>query len=176
MAHGYLLHQFFSKVSNKRQDKYGGNIENRTKLLEEISKNLRKIWPKNKLLGARITGSDRLKKGNDVKDAIFLIKKLERIGFDYICISSGGILPKTNLKKFRGFNTDVAKMLKKKTRMKIRTSGNISDLNYADLIIRKKFTDLVCIGRKFISDPYFLLRNKIMRKKKIIPNQYKRCF
>ncbi len=177
MAHGYLLHQFFSKVSNKRNDKYGGSLENRTKLLIEIAKDIRKIWPRKKILGARITGSDRLKEGNNVDDSIFLSKKLEKIGFDYICISSGGILPKTNLKQKKGFNIDIAKIIKKKTKMKIRTSGNITDINYANLLVKKKFVDLICIGRKFISDPNFLLKNKnFHNKKKSIPNPYIRCF
>ena len=62
MAHGYLLHQFFSPISNKRKDFYGGSLKNRCRYLLEIFKTVRKVWPKNKLLGARITGSDNLKK------------------------------------------------------------------------------------------------------------------
>ena len=177
MAHGYLLHQFFSKISNHRNDKYGGTLENRSRILIEISKSIRKLWPKEKILGARITGSDRLKNGNHVKDAIYLAKKLEKIGFDYICVSSGGILPKTNLKQKKGYNVDIAKILKKKTKMKIRTSGNIKDINYANHLIKKKYIDLVCMGRKLISTPNYLINYmRLNEKKKIIPNQYKRCF
>ena len=177
MAHGYLLHQFFSKISNKREDLYGGSLENRTRLLVEISKSVRKLWPKNKILGARITGSDRLKNGNHINDAIFLSKKLEKIGFDYICVSSGGILPKTNLKMKKGYNVDLAKILKKRTKMIVRTSGNIKDVNYSNQLIKKNFVDLVCMGRKFISDPNYLIKyTKPNEKIKIIPNQYKRCF
>ncbi len=177
MAHGYLLHEFFSKVSNHRNDKYGGSLENRTRLLVEISKSIKKLWPKEKILGARITGSDRLKNGNHIEDAIFLAKKLEKIGFDYICVSSGGILPKTNLKQKKGYNIDVAKILKKKTKMIVRTSGNIRDINYANFLIKKKFVDLICMGKKLISDPTYLINYiKPNEKKKIIPNQYKRCF
>ncbi len=138
---------------------------------------IKKLWPKEKILGARITGSDRLKNGNHIEDAIFLTKKLEKIGFDYICVSSGGILPKTNLKQKKGYNIDVAKILKKKTKMIVRTSGNIKDINYATFLIRKKFVDLICMGRKFISDPTYLINyTKVKEKKIIIPNQYKRCF
>lgn len=177
MAHGYLLHQFFSKISNKREDVYGGSLENRTRLLEEISKDIRKIWPKKKILGARITGSDRLKDGNNTKDAIFLTRKLQKIGFDYICVSSGGILSKTDLKHKKGFNVDIAKIIKKKTKLKVRTSGNISDINYSNFLIKKKYVDLVCIGRKFISEPNFLIKNENLKKEKnLIPKQYIRCF
>ena len=95
MAHGYLLHQFFSPISNKRNDIYGGDLENRSRLLLEIGTIIRKIWPSNRILGARITGTDHLNGGVGISDAIYLTKKLKKIGFDYISVSSGGILPKT---------------------------------------------------------------------------------
>lgn len=176
MAHGYLLHQFFSKISNKRQDKYGGNLEKRTKLLIEISKKIREIWPNKKLLGARITGSDRLKNGNNIHDAIYLSKELKKVGFDYVCVSSGGVIPKTNLKIKNGFNIDLAKIIKKKSKIMVRTSGMINNVNFADKLIKNKYVDLICIGRKFISEPNFLVKqmNKKL-KQKLIPNQYKRC-
>ena len=97
MAHGYLLHEFFSPVSNKRKDIYGGTLENRCKLLVEIIKEIRKIWPKNKILGARITATDHLKNGININQAVYFVKQLEKIGLNYVCVSSGGILTKTNL-------------------------------------------------------------------------------
>ncbi len=176
MAHGYLLHQFFSKISNKRIDKYGGNLEKRTKLLTEISEEIRKVWPKKKILGARITGSDRLKKGNDIKDAIYLTKKLKKIGFDYVCVSSGGIIPKTNLKIKNGFNVDLAKIIKKQCKIIVRTSGMINSVNFANKLIKDKYIDLICIGRKFVSEPNFLIKQMNKKiKQELIPNQYKRC-
>jgi 2,4-dienoyl-CoA reductase-like NADH-dependent reductase (Old Yellow Enzyme family) len=176
MAHGYLLHQFFSKISNKRSDRYGGNLEKRVKLLIEISEAIRKVWPKKKILGARITGSDRLKKGNDVEDAIYLTNKLKKIGFNYVCVSSGGIIPKTNLKIKNGFNVDLAEKIKKKSKIIVRTSGKINNIDFANKLIKNKCVDLICIGKKFISEPNFLLKQMDKRlKKKLIPNQYKRC-
>ena len=70
MAHGYLLHQFLSPISNKRLDEYGSNRKNRTKLPLEIASEIRKIWPKNKILGARITATDHLDDGINLKDSI----------------------------------------------------------------------------------------------------------
>ena len=95
MAHGYLLHQFFSKISNHRKDKYGGTLENRCRFPLEISEKIRKEWPTNRILGARITGSDYIYGGNTLKEAIYLTKELEKIGFDYVCVSAGGIKTKT---------------------------------------------------------------------------------
>ena len=115
MAHGYLLHQFFSQISNKRDDKYGGNLKNRSRLLLEISKEIRRIWPDNKILGARVTGSDNLKGGIRIEDSIFLCKQLKKIGLDYVAVTSGGIIPKTNMKFFPGYQVKLAYKIKKKS-------------------------------------------------------------
>lgn len=177
MAHGYLLHQFFSNISNKRKDLYGGNLINRTRLLIEVASKVRSQWPKSRILGARITGSDRLEKGIKPKDAYYLVKELEKVGFDYICVSSGGIKTKTKLNiKKDCFNVDIARNIKKKTSLLIRCSGRI-DYNHATKLINSKKIDLICVGREFIKNPNWLI--KVLKNNgndKIIPNQYKRCF
>jgi len=173
MAHGYLLHEFFSPISNKRKDKYGGNLENRIRLLIEIAQIIRKIWPKEKILGARITAYDHMEKGISISESKYLAKKLEDIGFNYICISSGGIVSKTKLKSFKGFRVNLASKIKKNLRIKIRTSGMIDDLNFAKKIIDKKRCDFVAIGRKFLLDPNWLQKS-ISKNKFQIPHQYKR--
>ena len=96
MAHGYLLHQFFSPISNRRNDEYGGNLVNRMRLLKEIAKEVRKVWPRNKILGARITGTDHVKNGLSIKDAINdvylveltkVIDRLKELSEDWAAIS-----------------------------------------------------------------------------------------
>ena len=79
MAHGYLLHQFISPISNKRKDIYGGNLKNRLRFPTSIIKNVRKIWPKNKILGARITATDHLKNGINLQESIFFVKENKSI-------------------------------------------------------------------------------------------------
>ncbi len=176
MAHGYLLHQFFSPISNKRTDFYGGDLLGRSKLLLEIARSIRKIWPISRILGARITGSDRLKNGIDIKDSIYLSKKLEEIGFDYICVSSGGIQTKTNLNnKIKGYNIDLAKKIKKKIKIFVTSCGNLSDINFSDNLIKSKKIDFVTVARSFVKNNNYLILNKKFKRKIKIPNQYLRC-
>lgn len=177
MAHGYLLHQFFSPVSNIRKDEYGGNLQNRCRFLLEVAKKVRELWPKEKILGARVNGQDWLKNGSKLKDCIYLTKELKKIGFDYVCVSSGGILPKTNVVHKTGYQVKFAKKIKKEAKMITKTTGMIKDLRHANKIIVDKNADLVAFGRKFINSPYWLIKEMKKLKKTIqIENQYKRCF
>jgi 2,4-dienoyl-CoA reductase-like NADH-dependent reductase (Old Yellow Enzyme family) len=177
MAHGYLLHQFMSPISNHRKDKYGGSLENRCRLLIEIGKLIRKVWPKNKCLGARITGTDHLKNGLNYNDCIYLSKKLEKIGFDYICVSSGGIIPKTNMKFGMGFRMRISKKIKENTSMKVRTSGMLNKIDLINRGIKEKKIDFVAVGRLFLKNPRWIYENlNIIKYKNIIPPQYLRGY
>jgi len=164
MAHGYLLHQFLSPISNNREDGYGGSKINRFKLPLEIAKITRKIWPKDKILGARITGSDHLPKGISLKESVDLCKELEKIGFDYVCVSSGGIITKTKLKFKNFFRINFAKEIKKKTKLKVGITGITNDFRIADKYLKKKIIDNIFVGRPFLSNPFFLYKDKYLLK------------
>ena len=177
MAHGYLLHQFFSPISNKRNDSYGGNIHNRARALLEIVKDVRQVWPKGKILGARITGEDWVVGGITVDDAIWLAKELKHNGLDYVCVSSGGIKPKTKLILKPGYQVHLAKEIKKQTGIITRTAGLIKNLNHASEIIESGSADLVAFGRKFVSEPTWLINEMLQRKRETpLPKQYLQCF
>ena len=177
MAHGYLIHQFLSPVSNKREDRYGGNLKNRIRFALDISKKVRNIWPKNKILGARITGSDHLKDGINIQEAVYLAKNLKKIGFDYVCVSSGGILTKTNLKSYTGFRLKFASIIKKRVGIKTRCSGLLENLDYSEKALKSKKVDLIAIGRNFIKDSSFIFKYaKKTGKINFIDKQYGRCF
>lgn len=177
MAHGYLLHQFFSPISNKRTDKYGGILENRCRFLCEVFKAVRSVWPKKKILAARVNGYDWLPNGSSINDCIYLVNKLKKIGIDYVCVTSGGILPKTNIKFKKGYQVHLARLIKQNTGVLTRTSGNITSLKQANNIFSKKKADLINIARKFINSPTWLIKELIKNKKKLkISNPYLRCF
>ena len=175
MAHGYLLHQFFSPISNRRNDEYGGNLVNRMRLLKEIAKEVRKVWPRNKILGARITGTDHVKNGLSIKDAILLAKELKKIGFDYISVSSGGILPLTKMQQYEAFRVKMAKKIKNASKIITTTSGMITDHKISQNIIKNKKIDFITIARIIIKNPRWIVQ--FAKKNKVndyIPKQYKR--
>ena len=175
MAHGYLLHQFFSPISNHRIDNYGGNFNNRSRLLMEITSEIRKIWPKNKILGARITGTDHSKNGLSIKDSIMLAKKLKKAGLDYISVSSGGIIPLTNMKQSEGFRSKIASKIKDESKITTTTSGMFTKHSTVIKLIKYKKLDFITIARIIIKNPRWIY--ELAKKEKLnsfIPDQYKR--
>jgi len=175
MAHGYLLHQFFSPVSNKRTDEYGGKFENRSRLLLEIAAELRKLWPRDKILGARITGSDHLKKGTSINDACLLAKKLKKIGLDYVSVSSGGILPITKMKQSEAFRLKMAIKIKEYSKITTTMTGMITNPKIVKEIINKKKIDFITIARIIIKNPRWIFQlAKKSKNENIIPKQYRR--
>ena len=177
MAHGYLLHQFFSPISNLRKDQYGQNLNNRCKLHLQIIQAIKKINVKNKNIGARITGTDHLNNGITIKDSIYLVKKLKKSGLNYVCVSSGGILPKTNMKFKEGFRVEMAKKIKRSCKILTRTSGLITSEKLLNNSLRNNSIDMVAVGRKLIRDKMWIYKiAKNEKFKKITPSQYLRCF
>jgi len=177
MAHGYLLHQFFSPISNRRKDEYGGSLDNRCKLLIEIATEVRKIWPGGKILGARITGKDWMEGGITIEDSVRLVRKLKDQGLDYVCVSSGGVVPKTNMIFKPGYQVHLAREIKKRTGIITRTAGMITNYSQASEIIENGSADLVALARKFINDPTWLIHDIKDKNGGVdLPNQYKRCY
>lgn len=175
MAHGYLIHQFLSSICNERQDEYGGSLKKRCNFAIEITKKIRSITPKNKFVGARITGSDHLKNGIDIDDSLFLIKKLKELNVKYICVSSGGIISKTNLNnKKKGFRVEITKQIKKRVKnILIGTTGRLGNISNIKKYIFDKKIDLAFVGRPFLKNSNWLFKNPI---KNDIPKQYLRAF
>ena len=172
MAHGYLLHQFFSPISNKRNDSYGGSLKNRCKFLLSVSEMVRTVWPEDKVLGASVTGTDWLDGGSTIEDCVYLTQELKDIGFDYVCVSSGGILPVTNLPNNEPkYQVHLSREIKKSVYILTKTAGCITTMKQVDDILKSGSADMVAIGRQIIQNPTWLYDNE-----KLIPIQYKKCF
>ena len=179
MAHGYLIHQFLSPISNNRIDEYGGSSQKRLNLALKITKKVKKLCKSKIILGARITGEDHVNKGLGLGDAINLSKKLEKHGVNYICVSSGGINTKTKMRKNpRPQRLKISKEIKKKTRsILIGATGNMGNITKLNNSILKKEIDFAFIGRPFLRNSNWLIEyfSKI-GKKILVPNQYSRSF
>ena len=148
-AHGYLLHQFLSPLSNQRTDSYG---RDRSKFPLEVAAAVREAWPKERALGARITGSDWAEGGIVPEDAVAYARELKRIGFDYLCVSSGG-LPQSRIKVEPNYQVPFAEAVKKAVDVKVRAVGMIADPDQAAEIVESGRADMVAMARAFLDDP-----------------------
>jgi NADPH2 dehydrogenase len=149
-AHGYLLHQFLSPVSNRRSDGYG---RDRMKFPLEVARAVREVWPREKALGARISGNDWLDGGLGPEDAVAYARELERAGFDYVCVSSGGLASHARLNLGPGYQVPFAHRVKQSVKMKVRTVGMIADAGQAEAIIAEGKADMVAMARAFLDNP-----------------------
>jgi len=152
-AHGYLLHEFLSPLSNRRGDRYGGSLENRMRAPLEMAQALRAAWPKELCLGARITASDWIEGGFEAADAVAYAKELARIGFDYVCVSSGGLVPQARIKVGPGYQVPFAEKVKKGAPLAVRAVGMIADPEQAEAIVSGGKADMVALARGFLDNP-----------------------
>ncbi len=157
-AHGYLLHQFLSPLSNQRTDQYGGSFENRTRLLREIVTAVRGIWPDNLPLLVRISATDWVEGGWDVEQSLELVRQLLFLGVDLIDCSSGGTAPHARIPLGAGYQTCFAEQIRRETGGKSGAVGMITAPAQADHIIRSGQADLVLLARELLRDPYWPLR------------------
>jgi 2,4-dienoyl-CoA reductase-like NADH-dependent reductase (Old Yellow Enzyme family) len=153
MAHGYLLHQFLSPLSNLRADEYGGSLEGRMKFPLEVFKKVSKVWANGKFLGARITGMDWLDGGIEIGEAVALAENLKLLGADYVCVSSGGIIPITNMVPVPMYQVPLANTIKKTTGICTRAVGLITNYEQAESVIASEMADLVALGRGLLRNP-----------------------
>ena len=174
-THGYLFHQFLSQISNKREDKYGGNLENRMRFPLEVFAAIKNVLPKDFPIGMRITGTEWEKDGIIESDAIIFAQELEKIGCHYVCVSSGGNTPNPQIPIGPHYQVHLAKMIKDNTNMIIRAVGMISDPKKANDIIINKDADMVAMARAFLSNPRWVWdAAKILNHPIDVPPQYAR--
>ena len=154
-AHGYLLHEFFSPVSNQRDDAYGGSLENRMRYLREVAQAVRAAVPHPTALAARITASDWIDGGVTLEDALALAKALKADGLDYLCVSSGGLTSDARNPSKPGYNTDLSARIRSEAGIPCRVVGLIVDPHQAEAIIAEGKSDLVALGRAMLDNPHW---------------------
>jgi 2,4-dienoyl-CoA reductase-like NADH-dependent reductase (Old Yellow Enzyme family) len=158
-AHGYLIHEFLSPISNRRGDGYGGPFENRTRLLKEVVSGIREVWPESKPLIVRLSVTDWVEpEGWTIEQSVELAKILHKMGVDLIDCSSGGLIPGIKIPIGPGYQTSLAEKVKEESGIPTGAVGMITSAVQADHIIRSQQADMVFIGREFLRDPSFPLR------------------
>jgi 2,4-dienoyl-CoA reductase-like NADH-dependent reductase (Old Yellow Enzyme family) len=157
-AHGYLINQFLSPLSNKRTDEYGGSFENRIRLLLLIIESVKTVWPAELPLFVRISSTDWIPGGWTIEDSISLAKVLQTKGIDLIDCSSGGISPDAKIELSPGYQVSFAEQIKKQTGIMTGAVGLITESLQAEKIIEQEQADIVLLARELLRNPYFPLR------------------
>jgi 2,4-dienoyl-CoA reductase-like NADH-dependent reductase (Old Yellow Enzyme family) len=154
-AHGYLLHEFLSPLSNKRTDKYGGSFENRIQALLEVIEAVRSEWPLDRPLVVRISATDWVEGGWDIDQSVALAAILKFRSVDLIDCSSGGLVPYAKIPVGPGYQVQFSERIRKETGVPAGAVGMITDPAQADAIIQNGQADLVSLAREMLRDPYW---------------------
>lgn len=152
-AHGYLLNQFLSPLSNKRRDEYGGSLENRYRILKEVIVKIREVW--DGPLFVRISASDYHVDGMKPEDYIQVAEWMREDGVDLIDVSSGGVVPKVKIQVYPGYQVKFAETIKKETGISVGTVGLINSAELAEEILQNERADLIFVGRELLRNPHW---------------------
>ncbi|MEO8810558.1 MAG: NADH:flavin oxidoreductase/NADH oxidase [Rhodanobacter sp.] len=157
-AHGYLLHQFLSPLSNRREDGYGGSFENRMRLTREVVVAVREVWPAELPLWLRISATDWAPgdgpRGWDIEQSVQLARELKPLGVDLIDVSSGGLLPHVKIPLKPAYQVPFAARIRHEAQIATGAVGLITEAGQADAIIANGEADVVLMARESLRDPY----------------------
>jgi 2,4-dienoyl-CoA reductase-like NADH-dependent reductase (Old Yellow Enzyme family) len=175
-AHGYLLHEFLSPLSNQRTDEYGGSFENRIRIVLETVDAVRRVWPEKYLLFLRISTSDWTSGGWTPEDSIALAQKLKARGVDLFDCSSGGNVASARIPVGPGYQVAFAQRVRQEAGVLTGAVGMITEPAQADQIIRSGQADVVFLARQFLRDPYWpLTAARALGQEIQWPPQYERA-
>ncbi|MFG1463095.1 NADH:flavin oxidoreductase/NADH oxidase [Xanthobacter sp. DSM 24535] len=152
-AHGYLLHQFLSPLSNQRTDSYGGSLENRMRFPLEVFEAVRAVWPKEKPISVRVSATDWVEGGWDLAGTIAFAKELKARGCALIHVSSGGLSPKQSIPVKPGYQVDFADAVRKATGLQTIAVGLITEPQQAEDIVASGQADMIGLARGILYDP-----------------------
>jgi 2,4-dienoyl-CoA reductase-like NADH-dependent reductase (Old Yellow Enzyme family) len=156
-AHGYLIHEFLSPLSNQRRDDYGGSFENRARFACEVVSAVRGVWPAALPLFLRISATDWAPGGWDIADSVELARRLKPLGVDLVDCSSGGAVPYARIALGPGYQVPFAERVRNEAEIATGAVGLITEAKQADAIIRSGQADMVLLARAFLRDPYWPL-------------------
>lgn len=157
MAHGYLLHEFLSPLSNKRTDDLGGSLENRMRFPLRVAKVVRDTWPGHLPVFVRISASDWVEGGWTLEDSVELSRRLKTLGIDLVDCSSAGLVPDAKIAVGPGFQTPFASRIRAEAGIATGAVGLITDAAQAEQIVATGLADAVFLGRQMLRDPYWPL-------------------
>lgn len=174
-AHGYLLHQFLSPLSNQRDDGYGGDFEHRIRLTLEVVAAVRAVWPADLPLLVRISATDWCEGGWDLEQSVALARRLAGLGVDLIDVSSGGLTPAQQIQLAPGYQIPFAQRIRQESGVAVGAVGLISQAQQANAIVQEGQADAVLIARQSLRDPYWPLRAaRELGVELAVPTQYSR--
>lgn len=178
-AHGYLLHEFLSPLSNRREDKYGGSLENRMRLTLEVVTAIRRVWPEKLPLFLRISASDWTHDGWTLDDSVALTRAVQPLGVDLIDCSSGGNTPTARIPVGPGYQVPFAEKIRAATGVLTGAVGMITEPQQAEAILKQGCADLVVVARELLREPYWPIKaaeELNSSSSPQIPVQYQRAF
>ena len=155
-AHGYLLHQFLSPLTNKRTDEYGGSLTNRVRFLREVLEAVRGVWPADKPLWLRVSARDYAEGGIDGDGMVQIINKIADL-VDLVHVSTGGLLP-AGIKSYPGYQVALSEKIRRECGKPTIAVGLITNAEMAEEILRNGRADLVAFGRELLRNPYFAVQ------------------
>ncbi|MDQ1087659.1 NADPH dehydrogenase NamA [Siphonobacter sp. SORGH_AS_1065] len=175
-AHGYLIHQFFSPLSNNRTDEYGGSFENRIRILLEILEAVQTVWPVELPVFVRVSATDWVENGWDVEQSVQLAKILKEKGVDIIDTSSGGLASYAKIQAGPNYQVPFSDQIKNQADVQTGAVGIITEAQQAEEILQKGQADLIFIARESLRDPYFPIHAaKVLGDEIKWPSQYERA-
>ncbi len=157
-AHGYLLHEFLSPLSNQRAGSYGGSFENRTRIVREVVSAVREVWPEERPLFVRISATDWVDGGWDIQQSVELARQLKKLGVDLIDCSSGGNVAQAKIPIGPAYQTPFAEQIRREAGIMTGAVGMITSPSQAEQIIAGGQADAVLLARELLRDPYWPLR------------------
>ncbi len=175
-AHGYLVHEFLSPLSNHRTDEYGGSFENRIRLLLEIIQAIQTVWPGHLPLWVRISATDWKEEGWNDNDSVQLAAVLKEKGVDLIDCSSGGLVPHVKISVEPGYQVRFVGKIKNSSAILTGAVGIITTAQQAEEILQKRQADMIIMARQLLRDPYFPLHAAHLLGEEVEwPAQYRRA-